>query len=132
MIGAAVAHGTTDNKLRFSDTMSPQSAVGGFAPKPRNASALTSSSTKDTGGPARRRVRFLVDAQPPARLARSLSSAGHDALHTTEHAGRRRTTVGNSGKQPKLMTAAGDPGSAITPRRPPGRTTSVDSAARIG
>jgi predicted nuclease of predicted toxin-antitoxin system len=29
-------------------------------------------------------VKFLVDAQLPARLARALAKAGHDAKHTTE------------------------------------------------
>jgi predicted nuclease of predicted toxin-antitoxin system len=37
-------------------------------------------------------VRFLVDAQLPARLARFLSSAGHDALHTSELPDGNRTT----------------------------------------
>lgn len=39
-------------------------------------------------------MKFLVDAQLPARLARSLSSAGHDALHTTELPDGNRTTDG--------------------------------------
>ncbi|MGI8573899.1 MAG: DUF5615 family PIN-like protein [Egibacteraceae bacterium] len=29
-------------------------------------------------------MRFLVDAQLPARLARQLTEAGHDAVHTSE------------------------------------------------
>lgn len=29
-------------------------------------------------------MKFLVDAQLPARLARFLTAAGHDSLHTTE------------------------------------------------
>lgn len=29
-------------------------------------------------------MKFLVGAQPPARLARFLNGAGHDALHTSE------------------------------------------------
>lgn len=37
-------------------------------------------------------MRFLVDAQLPARLARVLSSAGHDALHTSELPDGNRTT----------------------------------------
>lgn len=37
-------------------------------------------------------MKFLVDAQLPARLARFLSSAGHDALHTTELPDGNRTT----------------------------------------
>lgn len=37
-------------------------------------------------------MKFLVDAQLPARLARFLSSAGHDALHTAELPCRGRTT----------------------------------------
>jgi predicted nuclease of predicted toxin-antitoxin system len=37
-------------------------------------------------------VKFLVDAQLPARLARFLSSAGRDALHTTELPDGNRTT----------------------------------------
>jgi predicted nuclease of predicted toxin-antitoxin system len=37
-------------------------------------------------------VRFLVDAQLPARLAVFLTGAGHDALHTTQlPAGNRAT-----------------------------------------
>jgi len=39
-------------------------------------------------------VKFLVDAQLPARLARFLGSAGHDALHTTELPDGSRTTDG--------------------------------------
>ena len=39
-------------------------------------------------------MKFLVDAQLPARLAQSLSSAGHDALHTTELLDGNRTTDG--------------------------------------
>jgi predicted nuclease of predicted toxin-antitoxin system len=39
-------------------------------------------------------VKFLVDAQLPARLARFLSSAGHDALHTMELPDGNRTTDG--------------------------------------
>ena len=46
------------------------------------------------GGPARRRVKFLVDAQLQARLARFLNDAGHDALHTSElPEGNRATDV---------------------------------------
>jgi len=37
-------------------------------------------------------VKFLVDAQMPARLARSLRNAGHDARHTTELMDGNRTT----------------------------------------
>jgi predicted nuclease of predicted toxin-antitoxin system len=37
-------------------------------------------------------VRFLVDAQLPARLARFLNDAGHDALHTSELPQGNRTT----------------------------------------
>lgn len=37
-------------------------------------------------------MKFLVDAQLPARLARFLSSAGHDALYTTELPEGNRTT----------------------------------------
>lgn len=37
-------------------------------------------------------MKFLVDAQLPARLARSLNEAGHDALHTTELPDGNRTT----------------------------------------
>lgn len=39
-------------------------------------------------------MKFLVDAQLPARLARFLSSAGHDALHTMELPDGNRTTDG--------------------------------------
>jgi uncharacterized protein with PIN domain len=39
-------------------------------------------------------VKFLVDAQLPSLLARFLSSAGHDALYTTELAEGNRTTNG--------------------------------------
>jgi predicted nuclease of predicted toxin-antitoxin system len=37
-------------------------------------------------------VKFLIDAQLPARLAQVLSRAGHDALHTIELPGGNRTT----------------------------------------
>jgi predicted nuclease of predicted toxin-antitoxin system len=37
-------------------------------------------------------VRFLVDAQLPARLAAFLADAGHDALHTTALPDGNRTT----------------------------------------
>lgn len=37
-------------------------------------------------------MRFLVDAQLPARLARFLNDAGHDALHTSELPDGNRTT----------------------------------------
>jgi predicted nuclease of predicted toxin-antitoxin system len=37
-------------------------------------------------------VRFLVDAQLPARLAAFLSEAGHDVLHTTQLPAGNRTT----------------------------------------
>jgi predicted nuclease of predicted toxin-antitoxin system len=30
-------------------------------------------------------MKFIVDAQLPRRLARELSSAGHDTLHTLAH-----------------------------------------------
>jgi hypothetical protein len=39
----------------------------------------------------RRRVKFLVDAQLPVRLARFLISAGHDVLHTTDLPDGNRT-----------------------------------------
>ncbi len=39
-------------------------------------------------------MKFLVDAQLPVQLARFLSSAGHDALHTTELPDGNRTTDG--------------------------------------
>lgn len=37
-------------------------------------------------------MKFLVDAQLPARLARFLTAAGHDSLHTTELPDGNRTT----------------------------------------
>jgi len=37
-------------------------------------------------------VRFLVDAQLPARLARWLDDVGHDAVHTSELSNGNRTT----------------------------------------
>jgi len=37
-------------------------------------------------------VRFLVDAQLPARLARHLGASGHEALHTYELPDGNRTT----------------------------------------
>lgn len=37
-------------------------------------------------------MRFLVDAQLPARLARSIAAAGHDTLHTTDLPDGNRTT----------------------------------------
>jgi predicted nuclease of predicted toxin-antitoxin system len=39
-------------------------------------------------------VKFLVDAQLPARLARFLSCAGNDVLHTTQLPDGNRTTDG--------------------------------------
>lgn len=39
-------------------------------------------------------MKFLVDAQLPARLARFLSGAGHDGLHTSELPEGNRTTDG--------------------------------------
>lgn len=39
-------------------------------------------------------MKFLVDAQLPARLARFLSRAGHDALHTAALADGNRTSDG--------------------------------------
>ena len=36
-------------------------------------------------------MNFLVDAQLPVRLARLLTTAGHDAIHTTDLAGGNRT-----------------------------------------
>ncbi len=37
-------------------------------------------------------MRFLVDAQLPVRLARQISAAGHDVLHTAELPDGNRTT----------------------------------------
>jgi predicted nuclease of predicted toxin-antitoxin system len=37
-------------------------------------------------------VKFLIDAQLPARLARHLNDAGHDAIHTLELPEQNRTT----------------------------------------
>ena len=37
-------------------------------------------------------MKFLVDAQLPARLARFLADAGHDAVHTSELPDGNRTT----------------------------------------
>ena len=37
-------------------------------------------------------MKFLIDAQLPARLARFLNDAGHDALHTSELPQSNRTT----------------------------------------
>lgn len=37
-------------------------------------------------------MRFLVDAQLPARLAAFLGTAGHDAVHTTQLPAGNRTT----------------------------------------
>jgi len=37
-------------------------------------------------------VKFLVDAQLPLRLARSISTAGHDVVHTSELPDGNRTT----------------------------------------
>lgn len=39
-------------------------------------------------------MKFLVDAQLPARLAQFLGSAGHDAVHATELPAGNRTTDG--------------------------------------
>lgn len=37
-------------------------------------------------------MKFLIDAQLPARLARHLNDAGHDAIHTLELPEQNRTT----------------------------------------
>jgi len=37
-------------------------------------------------------VKFLVDAQLPRRLARALTEAGHDAIHTLDLVDRNRTS----------------------------------------
>lgn len=37
-------------------------------------------------------MKFLIDAQLPARLARLLNDAGHDAIHTLDLPERNRTT----------------------------------------
>lgn len=37
-------------------------------------------------------MKFLIDAQLPARVARQLNDAGHDALHTTQLVEGNRTT----------------------------------------
>ena len=37
-------------------------------------------------------MKFLVDAQLPARLARFLNDAGHDTVHTSDLPGGNRTT----------------------------------------
>jgi predicted nuclease of predicted toxin-antitoxin system len=37
-------------------------------------------------------VNFLFDAQLPARLARALATAGHDAIHTSDLPNGNRTT----------------------------------------
>ncbi len=50
----------------------------------------------DRGSPSgrtpRRRVRFLVDAQLPARLASRLAELGHDVVHTSSLPDGNRTT----------------------------------------
>lgn len=38
-------------------------------------------------------MRFLVDAQLPARLARHLTDAGHDAVHSLDLPAGNRTTA---------------------------------------
>lgn len=43
-------------------------------------------------GPRRRRVRFLVHAQLPVRLASRLRELGHEVLHTSSLPGGNRTT----------------------------------------
>jgi predicted nuclease of predicted toxin-antitoxin system len=40
-------------------------------------------------------VKFLIDAQLPARLARALATAGHDAIHTSELPDGNRCTDGD-------------------------------------
>jgi predicted nuclease of predicted toxin-antitoxin system len=37
-------------------------------------------------------VKFLVDAQLPARVAAFLAASGHDAIHTSELPNGNRTT----------------------------------------
>lgn len=44
-------------------------------------------------------MKFLVDAQLPAKLARALFAAGHDALHTTELPDGNRTTDAQIARQ---------------------------------
>jgi hypothetical protein len=43
-------------------------------------------------GSTRRGAKFLIDAQLPARLARFLTTSGHDALHTLDLPDGNRTT----------------------------------------
>lgn len=44
-------------------------------------------------------MKFLVDAQLPAKLARALAAAGHDALHTGELPDGNRTTDAQIARQ---------------------------------
>ena len=55
---------------------------------PRSSSVLA---RRDAGGPLSR-VKFLIDAQLPARLAEFLNQAGHDAVHTVELPDGNRST----------------------------------------
>jgi predicted nuclease of predicted toxin-antitoxin system len=52
-------------------------------------------------------VKFLVDAQLPARVARVLNDAGHDALHTTELPAGNRTT------DSRITALAGEQGRVV-------------------
>lgn len=44
-------------------------------------------------------MKFLVDAQLPAKLARALDAAGHNALHTSDLSAGNRTTDAEIGRQ---------------------------------
>ena len=52
-------------------------------------------------------MKFLIDAQLPARLARLLSKAGHDALHTSE------LPDGNRTPDPRITELADDQGRVV-------------------
>lgn len=52
-------------------------------------------------------MKFLVDAQLPARLARLLSKAGHDAAHTSE------LPDGNRTPDPQITELADDQGRVV-------------------
>ncbi|MFM7535381.1 MAG: DUF5615 family PIN-like protein [Acidimicrobiales bacterium] len=71
-------------------------------------------------------MRFLVDAQLPARLARLLTSLGHDAVHTSQLPDGNRTPDGRvaaiaDAEQRVLVTKDGDFRDSHLLRRSPER-----------
>lgn len=67
---------------------------------------------------AARGVKFLIDAQLPARLAEFLNQAGHDAIHTVELPDENRSTDTRSRKAPTLEAMSLDSRRPTSPSWP--------------